>query len=191
MTKKRNAPDRTVADINTHNREFWQEVQNKVDRAMEDSLTIDAALDDMHEQVRDRGLSNTKSLESHLLKQHGRAVQRKAQFEAQHGADIELAQQYRSNQKQKAGKPRTTIETGDGDRTSISEVIGALARERDGLGDFLSPKELWPRFIAKLDDAKLKPKEEDGGVFYGDEDERRNITKDSFRAALSRKRRNS
>lgn len=83
----------------------------------------------------------------------------------------------------KARKPRGTIETDEG-RTSSTAIIKELADERDALGDYLKPANLWPRYVAALDELNLSPTEDKLGVTF----DGGRTTKNSFRAMLSRQR---
>lgn len=90
---------------------------------------------------------------------------------------------YLADQKPKAGKPRGTIETDDG-RTSSTAIIKGLAYEKDALGDYLKPADLWPRYVAALDELHLSPIEDKFGVTF----EGGRTSKDSFRSMVSRLR---
>ncbi|MFA5522522.1 MAG: hypothetical protein WDA28_12305 [Castellaniella sp.] len=91
---------------------------------------------------------------------------------------------YLADQKPKARRPRATIDTDDGG-TSATAIIRSLAKQRDALGDYLKPAELWPQYIAKLDELGLSPTDDKLGVTF----EGGRTTKDTFRELLSRTRR--
>ena len=90
---------------------------------------------------------------------------------------------YLADQRPKASKPRGTIETDEG-RTSSTAIIKGLADEHDALGDYLKPADLWPRYVAALDELHLSPIEDKLSVTF----EGGRTTKDSFRSMLSRQR---
>lgn len=89
---------------------------------------------------------------------------------------------YLHHQAKKSVRKRTTIDADE--RVSVTSIISDFANERDALGEFLKTKDLWPRFISKLDTLGVSPKEDKFGVvFDGGE-----TTKRSFSALLSRER---
>lgn len=44
-------------------------------------------------------------------------------------------------------------------RGEVTDIIKSLAGERDYLGDYSKPSDLWPKFYSKLDELGLKPQE--------------------------------
>lgn len=93
---------------------------------------------------------------------------------------------YLADQKPKASKPRGTIEIDEG-RTSSTAIIKGLADERDAIGDYLKPADLWPKYVSVLDELHLSPAEDKLGVTF----DGGRTTKNSFRATISRVRKNN
>lgn len=88
------------------------------------------------------------------------------------------------DQKDKSGEPRATIETDEGG-TSLAAICRKLAPKRDEMGDLLQPAELWPLYIAELDQLGLNPREDKLGVNF----EGGSTTKAVFRNTITRERR--
>ncbi|EME5143051.1 hypothetical protein [Pseudomonas aeruginosa] len=91
---------------------------------------------------------------------------------------------YLADQLPKAKKNRGTIDSDQG-RTSATEIIERLAHRKDALGDYLKPNELWSEYISVLDELGLSPISDKLEVTF----EGGKTSKDSFRATLSRVRR--
>jgi len=76
---------------------------------------------------------------------------------------FDLANQGRAyNLKQSgiASRPRTDKD--------IAGIINTLALQKDGLGDYIKPSELWPAFYSGLEAAGLEPEEIPGKLEYAE-----------------------
>lgn len=62
----------------------------------------------------------------------------------------------------------------------ITNAIKSLAKLRDGLGDPLGPRELWPKLYAALDEAGLEPRDDGDCYRYAGGA----ITREAFRKAV-------
>lgn len=74
------------------------------------------------------------------------------------------------------------------ERDALGDIISALARRRDELGDYMEPHELWTELYGELDDAGLAPKEHAAPDRYTYADGREKITYEAFRKRIQRLR---
>ena len=67
---------------------------------------------------------------------------------------------------------------------SVDDIIRSLASEKDELGDYLQPSELWPELYSAMEQAGLDPVEADNKYIYGNRD----LTYGAFRKRIQRLR---